>query len=548
MSARAIPAAPAPPPPAPSRRGSWLAVLAALLWIPQAALLAALVADIANGAAAAAALPPALGALCLGLFRGGLDAAAGHFVFAAARAEATRLRRDAVAALASRSPLDPGRPASGAAAAAVTEQAEAVLPYLARFRPARLRAAVVPPVILVAVLTQSWLAALILLIAAPLIPLFMALIGLRANEASEAQMLEIGGMNALLLDRLRGLATIRAFDAVEETATRLHAAAESLRRRSMAVLRIAFLSSAVMELFASLGVAMVAVYVGFHLLGTLGFGAWEERMGLGPALFALLLAPAFFEPLRELAAAWHDKAAGEAALATLRDLAAPPALELPAALAAPAARAASGPLSVSVRCLVFRYSGAPRPLFDGLNLAIAAGERVALLAPSGGGKSTLLALLAGLGLPEAGEIRIGDIPLDRATAADMRARIAWLGQRPALFAASLQANILLGRRDLGREAELWRRRLLSALPPTRSIGEDGAGLSGGEALRVGLARALVSPGVGLLLADEPTAHLDRDTAAAAAEALLAAAEGRTLILATHDPELAARMDRVVRLA
>lgn len=548
MSACAISAAPTPPPPAASRLGSWLAVLAALLWIPQAALLAALVAAIADGAPAAAALPPALGALCLGLLRAGLDAAAGRFVFAAARAETSRLRREAVAALACRSPLDPGRPASGAAAAAVTEQAEAVLPYLARFRPARLRAAVVPPAILLAVLSQSWLAALILLIAAPLIPLFMALIGLRAKEASEAQMLEIGGMNAVLLDRLRGLATIRAFDAVEDTAARLHATAQSLRRRSMAVLRIAFLSSAVLELFASLGVAMVAVYVGFHLLGTLGFGAWEGRMGLGPALFVLLLAPAFFEPLRELAAAWHDKAAGEAALASLRGLAGPPALALPAALASPAVHLAPAPPAVSVRGLVFRYPGAARPVFDGLDLAVAAGERVALLAPSGGGKSTLLALLAGLAVPEAGEIRIGDVPLEDATAADIRARIAWLGQRPALFAASLNANILLGRRERAREAELWRRRLLPTLPPSRPIGEDGAGLSGGEALRVGLARALVSPGVGLILADEPTAHLDPATAAAATKALLAAAEGRTLILATHDPTLAARMGRVVRLA
>ena len=186
-------------------------------------------------------------------------------------------------------------------------------------------------------------------------------------------------------------------------------------------------------------------------------------------------------------------------------------------------------------------------MFDGLDFTVAAGERVALLAPSGGGKSTLLALLAGLALPDSGEIRVGDVLLDGATAADIRSRKGWLGQRPALFAASLQANILLGRRDLAGEAEAWRQRLLPALTPSRAIGEDGTGLSGGEALRVGLARAPVSPWVGLILADELTAHLDRDTAVAATEALLAAAEGRTLIHATHD-ELAARMDRVVRLA
>ena len=209
MGSRSHPAQTSPPPASPL--GDWLAVLAALLWIPQAALLAAIVAHIADGAAPTAALPPALGALALGVFRAWLDLLSARRVFAAARHELSCLRRDALFALAARSPLDPARTPSGAAAAAIAEQAEALLPYLSRSRPARLRAAVVPPVILLAVLSQSWLAALILLIAAPLIPLFMALIGLRAKEASEAQMLENGEMNALLLDRLRGLATRRAF-------------------------------------------------------------------------------------------------------------------------------------------------------------------------------------------------------------------------------------------------------------------------------------------------------------------------------------------------
>ncbi|MES2533856.1 MAG: ABC transporter transmembrane domain-containing protein, partial [Pseudomonadota bacterium] len=138
---------------------------------------------------------------------------------------------------------------------------------------------------------------------------------------SEAQMVEMGGMNAFLLDRLRGLATLRALGAVDATAERLGDAAQSLRQRTMAVLRIAFLSSAVLELFSALGVAMVAAYVGFHLLGTLPFGAWGHRLSLGEGLFVLLLAPAFFEPLRELSAVWHDRAAGEAALEALDRLA-----------------------------------------------------------------------------------------------------------------------------------------------------------------------------------------------------------------------------------
>ncbi len=525
--------------------GALTQAAAALLWVPQAALIAWLVDRIAQGAGASAAFWPAGGIVALGVLRAAMEARGSRRLFRAARERLATLRHDAVAHLAARSPLDAGRPPSGAAAAALCEQAEAVLPYLLRFRAARLRATLVPPILLAVVFTQSWLGALILLVAAPLIPLFMALVGLRAKEASEAQMLEIGGMNALLLDRLRGLPTIRAYDAVDATARRLRAAAESLRARSMAVLRIAFLSSAVLELFASLGVAMVAVYVGFHLLGTLGFGAWGGTMGLGAGLFVLLLAPAFFEPLRDLAAAWHDRASGEAAEAALRDLAAPAALALPEALATSPAMVPAVAPDLTVTGLVFRHPGAARPVFDGFALQVAAGERVALLGASGAGKSTLLALLAGLASPEAGEIRIGGECLASDSAARLRARIAWLGQMPALFAGSLRANILLGR--TGLDAEAVRRSLLPGLPMTRPVGEDGAGLSGGEALRLSLARAIVAPVATLILADEPTAHLDATTAAEVTTALLAAAVGRTLLLATHDPVLAARMDRVVVL-
>ena len=230
-----------------------------------------------------------------------------------------RARNLAVAALAARSPLDIGKPASGFAASVVGEQAEAVVPYLARFQPVRMKASAVPLVILACVLPVSWVAGLILLVSAPLIPVFMALIGWRAKAASEKQLAETGGLNAFLLDRLRGLATIRALGAVDATALRLRADADSLRNRTMAVLKIAFLSSAVLELFAALGVAAIAVYIGFSLLGSIDFGTWARPARLlREGLFILLLAPAFFEPLRELSAVWHDRATGEAALAGTR--------------------------------------------------------------------------------------------------------------------------------------------------------------------------------------------------------------------------------------
>lgn len=528
----------------PLRRAALLQGGAALLWLPQAALLAHAVAGLAEGGGAVAALPIAALVLGLGLLRAALEAAGARRAFRVARAGLTALRAEAAAALAARAPMDAARPASGAAAAALAEQAEAVLPYLLRYRPARLRAALVPPVLALAVATQSWVAALILVMAAPLIPLFMALIGLRAKEASEAQMLEIGGMNALLLDRLRGMPTIRAFAAVDATAARLRDAAEALRHSTMAVLRIAFLSSAVLELFAALGVAMVAVYVGFHLLGPLDFGAWGGKLGLGEGLFVLLLAPAFFDPLRDLAAAWHDRAAGEAALASLRRLAAPPALALPGALAAPSPHAAAAAPAVSVAGLVFRHEGAARPVLDGLSFDLAPGGRLALLGPSGCGKSTLLALLAGLALPQAGRVTLDGVALSVDTAPGLRARIAWIGQPPHLFAGSLRANVALGRPV---DAAPPLARLLPGFDPAHQVGEDGAGLSGGEALRLAIARAVADPAARLILADEPTAHLDRVTAASVIEALLGAAEDRSLIVATHDPVLAARIGRVLRL-
>lgn len=530
-----------------------LQTVASLIWLPQAALIAFAIGGIAQGAPAREALGPAFAVLALGLLRAALDALASRIAFREARAVLSAKRAKAVAALAARSPLDRDRAASGAAASAVAEQAEAILPYLARYRAARLRASVVPIVIASCVLPVSWVAALTLLLAAPLIPLFMALIGWRAKAASEEQLVELGSMNGHLLDRLRGLATIRSLGAVELTARRLRADAESLRRRTMAVLRIAFLSSAVLELFAALGVALVAVYIGFHLLGELNFGAWGDKLTLAEGLFVLLLAPAFFEPLRDLSAVWHDRAAGEAALKGL-DALAEGGLALlgpndASGNAAPSSRAAP---SVTLQNLRFRYDSGSAPVLDGFHLSVARGEHIALLGPSGSGKSTLLALIAGLAPVEAGRILIDGQVLDAGSAASRRRRMGWIGQRPHLFAGRLVGNVALNRPDLGlariaTALDLARLDDVAAHRGNAPIGEGGSGLSGGEALRLALARACADPDVGLILADEPTAHLDTRTAAEITEGLLSLAEGRTLIVATHDPALAAQMDRVVRL-
>jgi ATP-binding cassette, subfamily C, bacterial CydD len=527
---------------------------AALLWLPQAALLAMAVQGLASGQDLRAVWLPAGAILLLGLLRAAFEAWGARRTFSLARARLTALRARTAEALAGGSPLDRSRAPSGQAASVLAEQAEALVPYLVRYQPARWRATVVPVFILCAVACFSWVAALVLLVAAPLIPIFMAIVGWRAKAASEAQMVEMGSMNAFLLDRLRGLATLRALDAVDATAHRLGDAAQSLRVRTMAVLRIAFLSSAVLELFSALGVAMVAVYVGFHLLGSLGFGTWGQPLSLGEGLFVLLLAPAFFEPLRELSAVWHDRAAGEAALEALDGLQ-QNTLPLPganASLQRAAAGAAGTAPSVVIHGLHFSWPGEAQEVFDGLELRVAAGEHIALTGPSGSGKTALLSLLAGLVPATRGEISVGGVALTDHTIAALRRRMAWMGQAPHVFAGSVEANVALGREDVGtlRVTEAMRFAALDAVAqahPGTALGEGGSGLSGGEAVRLALARIAVHPHADLLLVDEPTAHLDSETAARVADAVVELARGKTLIVATHDPVLAARMDRVVSL-
>lgn len=565
--------------------------LSPLLWIPQAALLALGVARLQSGAGLAGVAWPAAGIVAAGLLRAWLDAWSGTRMFESARERLSLWREQAITALSARSPLDRSRLHAGTAASVLAEQAESILPWLTRYHGAMWRVRLMPLLILLPVAWYSWAAAAVLITAAPLIPLFMVLVGWRARAASEAQWLQMSSMNAFLLDRLRGLPTLRALGSVQATARRLRASAEDLRQRTMKVLRIAFLSSAVLELFSALGVAMVAAYVGFHVLGYLEFGAWGGRLTLGEGLFILLLAPSFFEPLRELAAVWHDRAAGVAAMDALERLngnglplldeapAAQPGAEKTAADSVPTAlpdRPAPGavkPASVkatsvkaasldpaSAPCpasgvrltdLAFAFPG-EKPVFQGFSLTVRPGEHVALVGGSGTGKTVLMSLLAGLLVPTAGRIEINGQTLAPDTVRALRERMAWMGQRAHVFAAPVRDNIALGRPSVDDERvrqAITQARLdtVAQAHPGISLGEGGTGLSGGEAARLALARLMAAPEADLLLADEPTAHLDSETADQVTESLVTLARGRTLILATHDPRLAARMDRVVQL-
>ncbi len=524
--------------------------LSALLWVPQAWLVAHLIAGLLDNGALARSFLPVAGFAALGLLRIWLDARAQRVLTETARAQVSRLRQRILAREAQRSPFDPARPNSAALAAIVTQKLDMLVPYLTRYRPAMARVMVVPLVILAVAWFHSWAVGLVLLVAGPLIPVFQALVGMAAREASARQLQEVGSLNALLLDRLRALADIRLLGATQRALQGFRDRAEALRHRTMAVLRIAFLSSAVLELFAALGVAMVAVYVGFHLLGELRFGTWGAPLTVAEGIFLLMLAPAFFDPLRELGVAWHDKAAAMAVQDEITELDAAPYAPLPGAgtTAVPLA----GPVTIQTRGVSVATAERRLSLPD---LDIAHGERVALIGPSGSGKSTLLAVLAGLLAPDRGTISLSNVALTGPTVPAWQARVGWLPQGVQFLNASLRANLCLTRPD-APDAEIaaalrlsGAEEIVARLPrglQTR-LGEMGAGVSGGEARRILVARLALS-GADVILADEPTADLDEVTAGIVTAGLLAlASRGATLVVATHDMRLAARMDRQISL-
>jgi len=522
------------------RVAGWLSVTAGALWPAQAAAIAWAIDGWATGEPPMARIVPAVLVVVLaGLVRAALDHRAGGLLFRAADRTIARER----AALIRREAHQPAPVGSAAVASLIVQKLPLLHPWITRYHVAMTKVSVLPLLLLVLAFSQSWVVGLTLLVAGPLIPVFMALVGMAAEEASRRQMAEIGTMNDMLMNRLSAMLDIRLLGAVDRAAEDFAQRADTLRARTMAVLRIAFLSSTVLELFSALGVALVAVFVGFTLLGEITFGSWGTPLTLGEGLFLLLIAPEFFQPLRDLAAAWHDRAAGYSVVTELDALDAAERFRLVGS--GDAAAPLPGPLSVRLRDAGAALPGQTVVLPD---LDLKAGETLALTGPSGVGKSTALAVIAGLAPLASGTVEICGQALTPETADAWRARIAFVPQRPH-FPDTTLAD-WLDPRQTGSdpwpalrlvEAERIVQRLPDGLQ-TR-LGETGGGVSGGEARRLMLARAVMAGG-DLILADEPTADLDDETAARIIAALgRLAAEGRTLIVATHDPALAAAMQR-----
>ena len=423
------------------------------------------------------------------------------------------------------------------AVSAAVEGVEALNGYFTRFAALRTAATVAPLLIIAAVAVASPVAAGILLFTLVPFAVGMALAGMAAASESRRQFEALQRLSGLFLDRIRALPVLIAFQAGPRATEEIGRASTELADRTGRVLKTAFLSSGVLEFFAALSVALVAVYCGFNLLRLLPFPA-PESLTLSRAVFALALAPEVYAPLRRLAAAYHDRQAAEAAAPSLADPSA--AGERPRA----SVTVWAAPPAIRFEGVEIRY-GRAGPVLSGFDLDVPAGSIVAVAGPSGSGKSSLLHLLLGLSPLSAGDVRIGDARLSRV--GDFAGSVGWASQTSLVVPGSLGENIGLGRRG-ATTGEILRAAGLAGLDGDlrRPLDERGGGLSGGERRKLGLARALLSRSRVLLL-DEPTANLDRDAEIELIAVLQRAARGRTTLIATHSEAVLAIADHVVRL-
>ncbi|ACT12757.1 MULTISPECIES: heme ABC transporter permease/ATP-binding protein CydD [Pectobacterium] len=427
-----------------------------------------------------------------------------------------------------------GKPA-GSWATMILEQVDDMQDYYARYLPQMYLAALIPLLILITIFPLNWAAGLILFLTAPLIPLFMALVGMGAADANRRNFLALARLSGHFLDRLRGMETLRLFHRGEAETEQIRHASEDFRSRTMEVLRMAFLSSGVLEFFASISIAVVAVYFGFSYLGELDFGHY----GMGVTLFAgflvLILAPEFFQPLRDLGTFYHAKAQAIGAAESLVTF-----LAEEGETVGFGTQTFSSDSAIAIRAedlVVLAPNGTP--LTQPLTFDIRAGERIALVGLSGAGKSSLLNALLGF-LPYRGSLTVNGQALNTLTPESWRKQLSWVGQNPHLPEQTLRSNILLGNPqasivELQRAIErAYVQEFLPQLPQglETTIGDGAARLSVGQAQRVAVARALIHP-CNLLLLDEPSASLDAHSEELVMTALNDAARHQTTLLVTH---------------
>jgi thiol reductant ABC exporter CydD subunit len=519
-----------------------LGLCAALLVLAQAVLIARVAARGFDGASAAD-LSTALALLCVVV--AARAAAAWGFEAAGRRAAAdvvSGLRLELVERRLRGRPAALDGVESAEVATAAVAGTDALEATFARYLPQLVLAVTVPVAVLVLAAAIDPLSAGLMLLTLPLVPMFMWLVGRHTERRARERWRALALLATHFLDVVRGLPTLRAFNRSEAQAARIAEVSDAYRRSTMGTLRVAFLSGAVLELAATLGIALVAVTVGVRLV--------EGGLGLEAGLTVLVLAPELYLPLRNLAAQFHASADGRAVAERLLGL----VDEAPAAASGAALPASPRVAPVRLEAVTFAYPAGAGPVLHGVDLELGPGETVALVGPSGCGKSTVAALLLRFAEPGAGRVTVGGADLAACDADAWRAGIAWVPQRPTLFRGTVAGNIRLG--DPGASDERVRAAAVLAAADTfvralpdgyhTVVGDGGRGLSAGETQRIALARAFLRD-ASLLILDEPTANLDPASAVQVEQAIEACGADRTVLLIAHRPELAARADRVVRL-
>ncbi len=432
---------------------------------------------------------------------------------------------------------------TGELTATAVEGIEALDVYFSQYLPQVALAALIPLTILVSIFPLDPLSGIVLLVTAPLIPLFMVLIGRLADSLTRRQWQLLSRMSAHFLDILQGLKTLKALGRSAAQGESIKTFSERYAEITMSVLRVAFLSALVLELLATLSVAVVAVEIGLRLL----YG----RLVLVQALFILILAPEFYQPLRNLGARFHAGIEGVASAERIFTILHTRPI-IPKTVAGPAAAPPTGNLVFeNVR---FTYPGAGQPALDGMTCEIPTERITALVGASGAGKTTVAHLILRFADPQEGEIRWGDRLLKEIQGADIRAQVAWVPQNPYLFHDTVAANIRFGQPEAGMEAVIHAAQqanlhaFIETLPQGYDtvIGERGTRLSGGEGQRLALARAFLKNSPFILL-DEPAANLDPANETHLLDALSNLLRGRTALIIAHRLPTAMTADQILVL-